>query len=99
MLQCRVCSDGLLVFTGPADGLLVPTESGEIGILAGHIDLTSTLLSGIVHIFHQNKSISIEISGGVLLIENNQVTLISSYASIRETVDECMVDWIPVRSF
>lgn len=98
MLQCRVWGDGAPVFTGPAQGLLVPAESGKMGILPGHVSLTSTVLPGIMHIFHENKSVSIEIASGVLLIEGDQVTLITSYASIREIIDECMVDWIPVRS-
>jgi F-type H+-transporting ATPase subunit epsilon len=98
MLQCRIWGDGAPIFTGPAHGLLVPAESGKIGILPGHISLMATVLPGIVHIFHEEKAVSIEIASGVLLIEGDQVTLVTSYASIREIVDECMANWIPIRS-
>ena len=98
MLQCRIWGDGVPIFTGPADGLIVPTESGKMGILPGHMSLTSMLFPGIVHMYYDKKSISVEIASGVLLIEGTQVTLVTSYASIREIIDECMVNWIPVRS-
>ena len=98
MLQCRIWGDGAPIFTGPAHGMLVPSETGTIGILPGHISLTGTVLPGIVHIFYEEKAVSIEIASGIFLIEEDQVTLITSYASIREIIDECMADWIPIRS-
>jgi len=99
MMKCCIWGAGTVIFTGPAQGLLVPGCQGQLGILPGHISLTTTLIAGIVRIFYEKKSVSIDISGGVLLVEGQQITLITAYASIIETIDECMVDWVPVSSF
>lgn len=93
-LECRIWSEGTPIFSGQADSLYVPGCDGQIGILPGHISLTTTLIGGFVGIFYQEKTVRVEISGGVLLIEDDQVTLWTPYASILDTIGESMVDWI-----
>jgi F-type H+-transporting ATPase subunit epsilon len=98
MMNCRIWAGGTSIFIGPAHGILVPGSEGELGILPGHISLTTTLISGIVRIFYEKKSVSIEVSGGVFLVEGDQVTLWTSCASILDTIEESMEHWIPVKS-
>lgn len=95
MMNCRIWGAGESIFIGPAHGMLVPGSGGELGILPGHVALTTPLMAGIVHIFYEKKSVSIEISGGVLLVQQDQVTLWTAYASILDTVEESMAQWVP----
>lgn len=98
MLHCHIWGAGVSIFTGPAHGIIMPGSNGEMGILPGHISLTTTLVGGLVRIFYEKKSVSVEISGGIALVEGDRVTLIAAYASIIDTVEESMVDWVPVVS-
>lgn len=97
-MYCHIWGGGVSIFTGPAHGVILPGSRGEMGILPGHISLSTTLIAGFVRIFYEKKSVSVEISGGVALVEGDRVTLITGYASIIDTVEESMVDWVSVIS-
>jgi F-type H+-transporting ATPase subunit epsilon len=94
-LECRIWGAGTPIFSGKADSLYVPGCDGQIGILPGHVSLTTTLIGGFVGIFYEEKTVRLEISGGVLLIDGDQVTLWTSYASILDIISESLVDWMP----
>jgi F-type H+-transporting ATPase subunit epsilon len=94
-LECRIWGGAVPIFSGKANSIYVPGCDGQIGILPGHISLTTTLIGGFVGIFYEEKTVRVEISGGVLLVEDDRVTLWTSYASILDTISESLVDWMP----
>jgi F-type H+-transporting ATPase subunit epsilon len=98
MMNCRIWGGGLLIFSGPAQGIQVPGSQGQLGILPGHAPLTTTIHPGLVRVFYEKQAVSVEITSGVCLVEDDQVHMWASHASIIDSLDECMVDWIPVRT-
>ena len=95
MLNCRIWGGGELIFSGPADGVYIPSVCGQLGILPGHAPLTTTTHPGIVGVFYEKKCVHVEITSGVCLIDDDLVHLWVSHASILETVEETMINWIP----
>ena len=96
MLTCRIWSGGVLIFSGPAHGVLIPSSQGQLGILTGHASVTTTIHPGFVEVVYEQQSVQIEVSSGVCLIENNEVHLWTSHASITNTIDEVMANWVPL---
>ncbi len=98
MMNCRIWGGGVLIFSGPAHGIHVPGSRGQLGILPGHAPLTTTIHPGLITVFYEKQAVKVEISSGVCLIENDQIRVWVSHASILNSIDESMVDWIPVQT-
>ena len=76
----RIFSIDREIFVGQAKSVALPTTTGQIQILAEHAPLVSALKAGDVIIegendFHQ----SIPISGGVVEVAENEVTVLVNF--------------------
>lgn len=72
-----VMSPGEILYDGKATSIVVPTLSGYIGILPGHIPLLSVLVSGKVEIKNVSEVKSISLNGGVIDITSEMVSIIT----------------------
>ena len=54
-IRCEIVSQDKMVFEGDADIVIVPGESGEMGILPNHAPLLSTLKMGIIQVRSKDK--------------------------------------------
>ena len=70
-----VTPDGLK-FDGQAEELIVRTTSGDMGILAGHIDITTALGSGEARVVIDGTTRAAECKNGLLSVQNGEVTLL-----------------------
>lgn len=71
-----VTPDGI-VYDAPAEELVVRTVSGNLGVLAGHMDCVSPLRVGAARIRSGGKIRHAACSGGMLRVSGGNVTLIS----------------------
>ncbi|MDR0678875.1 MAG: ATP synthase F1 subunit epsilon [Puniceicoccales bacterium] len=53
------------------DSVTVPTESGEVGILPGHIPLAAIVIPGLLHFATNGKRESIAVDRGFLLLQSD----------------------------
>ena len=70
-----VTPDGLQ-FDGQAEELIVRTTSGDIGIMAGHINCVAPLGMGRATIVTEGKKLYAACIGGILSVVNGEVKLV-----------------------
>lgn len=79
-IRCEIVSQDRLVFEGDADIVLAPGSAGLMGILPNHAPLLSTLKMGILTIRHQGEEQVFTISGGVIEVQPDIVTVMADAA-------------------
>lgn len=72
-----VTPDGI-AFDGKAESLTVRTAAGELGILAGHINLVAPLGQGRCTIVTDGKRRSAGCSEGILTVLDGKATLVTT---------------------
>lgn len=82
-LHVAVVSVDQNIWSGDAKSLVAKTTEGEIGILAGHEPVLSLLVDGIVRVEGlDGTKLEVNISGGFLAVDNNNVRVLAEGAQI-----------------
>ncbi|WP_027002452.1 ATP synthase F1 subunit epsilon [Hugenholtzia roseola] len=81
-MQVEVITPDDKVFTGTAQGVKVPGSKGSFEVLQGHSALVSSLEKGKVRIRNGNQDIFVQIDGGVIEVQNNQVVILAEKATV-----------------
>lgn len=79
-IRCEIVSQDRLVFEGDADMIIVPGILGEMGILPNHAPLLSTLKMGILRVRTEGKEEHFTVSGGVIEVQPDLVTILADAA-------------------
>jgi len=85
-LNIRVIAPDGLVWQQPALEIILPSTTGQIGILEGHAPLITALEIGVLRIKVEQKWKPLLILGGFATIKNDDVTVLVS--GIEEVVKE-----------
>ena len=75
MLQLKIVSPEKVEYDGAAERILVPGTMGQFEILNDHAPIISTLQKGIVEYVNKEGKNSLEIQGGFVEVQKNQVSL------------------------
>lgn len=86
-IRCEIVSQDRLVFEGDVDIVVVPGESGEMGILPNHAPLLTTLKYGILKVRYQGREDRYTIAGGVMEVQPHIVTVLANAAENVEEID------------
>ncbi len=82
-----VTPDGPVVDTN-VELLSAKAQSGELGIMAGHVPLVAPLQIGAVRlVLGDKKSELVAVSGGFLEVRSDQVTILAQAAEKAENID------------
>ena len=81
-----VTPDGL-IFDGQAEELVVRTTSGDLGILAGHINCVAPLGMGRATVITDGKRKFAACIGGMVSVVNGAVTLVPTTFEWAESID------------
>lgn len=84
-IQCHIVTQDKSLYEGPADLVLAPGSEGELGILPNHAPLLTTLSMGVIRIRHEDEEEIFTITGGVLEVRPDIVTVL---ADVGERIDE-----------
>ena len=76
------------IFSGKATMLFAPAVEGEIGVAPGHTPMVSLLGPGEVRVQTDGEEKSYYVSGGLIEIQPNVVTVLSDTAMRAEDLDE-----------
>lgn len=87
-IRCEIVSQDRLVFEGDADMVIVPGILGEMGILPNHAPLLSTLKMGILKVRTQGREEHFTVSGGVIEVQPDLVTVLADAAENVTEIDE-----------
>ena len=75
MLQLKIVSPEKIEFCGAVDSVLVPGTMGQFEILTDHAPIISTLQSGTVEYTTAQGKNQLEIQGGFVAVQKNEVSL------------------------
>ncbi|MDI9347429.1 MAG: F0F1 ATP synthase subunit epsilon [Methylacidiphilales bacterium] len=76
-LQVSVVSTQGISYQGVADTVVANGTLGELGIISGHTPLLTSLKPGPIRVLNDQDEHTYYVSGGVLEISHNQVTILA----------------------
>ena len=86
-LTLRVLAPDQSVFDGSADEVILPSTTGQLGILPGHVSLLAALDVGVLRVRTNNDWQSIALMGGFAEVESDDVTVLVNAAELGNTID------------
>ena len=87
-IQVDVVSAEAEVFSGQAEFVSLPGESGELGILPGHTPLITRIKPGAVRIQNCQNEELVFVAGGILEVQPNKITVLADTAIRGNDLDE-----------
>jgi len=79
------------VYEQTIDSVVLPTTSGEISILAGHIPLVTELDPGELQVTADNKTELLVVGRGFARIESDRISVLAESAIEEDKIDESAV--------
>jgi F-type H+-transporting ATPase subunit epsilon len=87
-LHLRVITPDKTVWDGKVEEIILPSTTGQLGILSNHAPLLSALDTGVMRIRSDKEWKNIALMGGFAEVENNEVKVLVNGAQIGENVDK-----------
>lgn len=75
-LTIRVIAPDRTVWNAEAEEVILPSSTGQLGILTGHIPLLTALDIGVMRVRVEKEWIPIVLLGGFAEVENNVITIL-----------------------
>lgn len=75
-LKIRVIAPDRTVWNADAEEVILPSSTGQLGILTGHIPLLTALDIGVMRVRIEKDWIPIVLLGGFAEVENNIITIL-----------------------
>jgi len=70
-----------------AEEIILPTNTGQMGVLSNHAPLITALDIGVMLIRTKTNWISLALMGGFALVKQNQITVLVNEAESSETIE------------
>jgi F-type H+-transporting ATPase subunit epsilon len=91
-LTLEIVTPEARVYSDTIDTVVIPTTSGEIGILPGHIPLLTQVEHGELRVTKNGLTALLAVSGGFAAIEGDHVRVLAENAITEEKIDEHAVE-------
>ena len=86
-LNVRVITPDRVVYDAQADELILPSSTGQLGILTNHAPLLTALDIGVMRLKAAGKWVSIVLLEGFAEVEKNKVTILCNGAEEASLID------------
>lgn len=86
-LNVRVITPDKVVWDANAEEIILPSSTGQLGILTDHAPLLTALDIGVMRVKADDKWLSIVLMEGFAEVENNKVTILSNGAEEGINID------------
>lgn len=87
-LTVRVIAPDKTVWDAASDEVVLPSTTGQLGILSGHAPLLTALDTGVMRVRNEEKSwVAIALMGGFAEVENDEVTILVNAAERGDAID------------
>lgn len=87
-INLRVITPEKIAYKDKADQITLPTEDGEITVMANHIPLISTMKHGELIIKNDGKEIPMAVCNGFIEVRKNCIIIMTDIAERVEEIDE-----------
>ena len=86
-LKVQVITPDKTAWDGDAEEVILPSTTGQLGILSGHAPLLTALDTGVMRVRPDKDWVAIALMGGFAEVENNEVTILVNAAERGETIN------------
>lgn len=86
-LTVRVIAADKTVWDSAAEEVILPSTTGQLGILTGHAPLLSALDVGVMRVRPGKDWVAIALMGGFVEVENDEVIVLVNGAERGDTID------------
>eukprot|EP00871_Galdieria_phlegrea_P003986 jgi/Galph1/4589/GphlegSOOS_G3231.1 len=86
-LNIRIIAPDRIVWTTTAEEVILPSSTGQLGILSGHAPLLSALDIGVMRVRIKNTWTPIVLFGGFVEVENSEITILVNGAEETSTIN------------
>ncbi|MGL5511234.1 MAG: ATP synthase F1 subunit epsilon [Microcoleaceae cyanobacterium] len=87
-LNVRVIAPDQTVWDAKAEEIILPSTTGQLGILTNHAPLLTALEIGVMRVKSGKEWVPIALFGGFAEIENNEVTILVNAAERGDQIDK-----------
>ena len=91
-ISLKVLAPNQNVFEGDAEEVILPSTTGQLGILPGHISLVTAIDIGVLRLRNNSKWVSIALMGGFAEIESDEVTVLVNSAEMGSEIDQTIAE-------
>jgi F-type H+-transporting ATPase subunit epsilon len=91
-LNLRVLAPDQSVYDGPVDEVILPSSTGQLGVLTGHVSMLTALDSGVLRLREGSSWQSIALLGGFAEVEANEVTVLVNGAELGSSIDRATAE-------
>ena len=91
-LTLRVLAPDQSVFDDTADEIILPSTTGLLGVLPGHISMVTAIDFGVLRVFKNGTWDSIALTGGFAEVESNEVTVLVNKAEMGKNIDSVQAE-------
>ena len=86
-LTVRVIAPDKTVWDSDAEEVILPSTTGQLGILSGHAPLLTALDTGVMRVRAEKDWAAIALMGGFAEVENDEVTILVNGAERGESIN------------
>ncbi|MEO1393757.1 MAG: ATP synthase F1 subunit epsilon [Cyanobacteria bacterium J06634_5] len=86
-LVVRVVAPDKTVWDDEAEEVILPSTTGQMGILGGHAPLLTALDTGVLRVRNNSEWTSIALMGGFAEVESDEVTVLVNGAERGDSID------------
>ena len=86
-ISLKVLAPNQKVYEGEAEEVILPSTSGQIGVLPGHISLVTAIDIGVLRLRMNSQWKSIALMGGFAEIESDEVIVLVNSAEIGSEIN------------
>jgi F-type H+-transporting ATPase subunit epsilon len=87
-LTVRVITPDKVVWDGSVEEVILPSTSGQLGILKGHAPLLTALDIGVMRVRLEKDWKTIVVMGGFAEVENDQLKVLVNTAEVGDAIDK-----------
>ena len=102
-LQVNILTPDRIFWNESAEEIILPTNTGQMGVLTNHAPLMTALDIGVMLIRTKKEWISVALMGGFALVKKNKVTVLVNEAESSSSIDpteaeknyeEAQINWV-----
>ena len=91
-LTLRVLAPDQSVFDDTADEIILPSTTGLLGVLPGHISMVTAIDFGVLRVLRNGNWDSIALTGGFAEVESDEVTVLVNKAELGKNIDSAKAE-------
>ena len=92
MLKLEIISPKERVFSAEAKQVVLPTESGEIGVLTGHVPLVTQLKLGVMKVINESSQEVFAIKGGFAQLVSDKISILTDEAVSTNDLEASVIE-------